>query len=189
MKKFSIRKEHNFVLDANGSQRYKTDGMGNDVYRRRDPPFACDANNRYFYGCDCAGNQFYPIRNKKSVFIADPHTGTPIFAKYADGTQRYPTDDLNNEYYMTVNNEPYLLRKPNGEVYLAKTRKGSEMIPWNCANNYFTDEPHIYMRDAAGNSVYIKETQIPRVFQSLIRCICQISVICPKFITCTTKLV
>lgn len=180
--------EANFVVNRDGKEIYARDRRGNQIYPNREHNiFAQDCAGDYYYAKDARGNEYYPIRDNRSLFIID-HTNKNIrLALMVDGTQRYPKDAKGNEYYLRENKQPLLMRKSSGERYLAKSRNGHALIPWNYIQDYISEEPCVYSRDTDGNTVYVKESAFPPAFKALIRCICHISVICPNVTGCHTR--
>lgn len=178
----------NFVVDRDGKEIYARDRTGKELYpNREDNVFARDATGDFYYAKDARGNEYYPVRGNRSLFIVD-HTNQNIrLALMADKTQRYPQDGKGNEYYWRENGEPLLMRTSTGERYLAKSRNGHALIPWNYMKDYISNEPCVYSKDSNGNTVYVKESAFPPAFKALIRCICHISVICPKVTGCHTR--
>lgn len=173
-----------FLSNDQGKQIYARDRKGNQYYPKRNKNvFARDGFDECYYAKDKFGNEYYPIKNKKSLLVKDSLNSNVRLALYADGTQRYPIDSKGNEYYLTDENQrPFILKKKDGEVYFAKNRKGYPMIPWNCIENI--NEPLVYTWDSAGNLVYIKESLFPTVLHPLIRFVCNVTVICPRYEGC-----
>lgn len=179
----------NFVVDEYGKEHYARDKKGNELYPNRDMNiFARDGSGNFYYARDVKGNEYYPIWQNQSLFLIDPVNKNIRLALYKDGTQRYPKDAKGNEYYLLENKEPLLLRKSNGDYYLAQSKNGHELIPWNYFMKYVKAEPCIYSKDAYGNTVYLKESEFSPAFKALIRIICQISVICPKVTGCHSRI-
>lgn len=177
-----------FLVGDYGREVYARDRKGNQLYPKRDTNiFARDASGDYYYAKDAKGNEHYPIRGNQSLFVIDHVNQRIRLALYADGTQRYPSDSKGNEYYFKESRHPFVMRRNSGEKYLAKSKAGRELIPWNHMQEYVSDEPCVYSRDANGNTVYLKESELPRAFKALIRCICHISVICPNVTGCHTR--
>ena len=177
-----------FIKDRFGRETYARDRKGNQLYPKRSKRvFARDRSGEFYYAKDNMGNEHYPIIKNKSVFIQDSLNANMKLALGADGSQRYPSDSKGNEYYLTENQIPFLMRNQNGEVYFAKNRKGYPMIPWNYLHQVADNEPLVYVRDSAGNLVYVKESLFPSALHLLIRCMCNASLICPRFDECITK--
>lgn len=177
-----------FLTDEYGKQVYARDRKGNQIYPDRDQNvFAMDATGDFYYAKDLHGNEYYPVRKNKSLFITDKENKRILLALYADRTQRYPKDGKGNEYYLRDEKEPFLMRRNSGESYLAKSRNGTVLIPWNFLKEYIGEEPCVYSRDADGNTVYVKESAFPPACKALIRIICHISVICPNITGCHTR--
>lgn len=176
-----------FLTDEDGNEVYAVDEAGNQLYPNRDGDvFARDRTGRPYYAKDAAGNEYYPVRKGRSLFLLDARNEIRT-ALAADGTQRYPADSKGNEYYWRRDDEPFLLRKGTGEAYLARSKNGNELIPWNRMREYAGDEPCIYAKDSEGNTVYVKESDFPGACKALIRCLCHVSVICPKMTQCHTR--
>lgn len=177
-----------FVVDASGRERYARDAQGNEKYPQRlETPFARDAAGEGYYARDALGNEYYPVRNNRALFLHDPVRGGIRLALMADGTQRYPCDAKRNEYYWQDQGKPMLLRKNTGHVYLARSKNGHELIPWNHLQESVGPEPCVFSKDANGNTVYLRESDFPPPFKALIRCLCHISVICPRVTGCHTR--
>lgn len=158
-----------FNTDRYGKEIYARDRKNNEFYpKRRKVVFARDSSGEFYYAKDNVGNEFYPVRKNKSIFIEDSLNPNIKLALNADGSQRYPNDCNGNEYYLTENGKPYLMRKVNGEIYFAKSRRGYTLIPWNHIQN--ENEPMIYLRDSAGNLVYVKECSLYLRCQGKLRC-------------------
>lgn len=173
--------KYSFIENTIGRQEYPKDSKGNEKYpRRKNNLFARDENGNYFYAKDKDGNEYHPTRDKISVFITDPITKEMKLALYANKTQRYPNDGKGNEYYLTKDGKPYLLRNTNGKPYLARSRKGIGLIPWNHISEFIDDKPFLNSTDSVGNSIYLNESETPEIWQFMLRCICRISIICPK---------
>ncbi|GFR03375.1 hypothetical protein TNCT_463501 [Trichonephila clavata] len=78
----------------------------------------------------------------------------------SDGMERFPRDAKGNEYYLQKDGKPLLLRKTNGEYYLARNRKGYKLIPSNLLAEFATDnEPFLFTKDVLGNIVYVRPSQ------------------------------
>lgn len=170
-----------FAVDENGTEQYARDEQGNQVYPRRNHDiFARDCTGEYYYAKDVAGNEYYPVRDGRSLFLVDAVNSRIRLALMADGTQRYPKDAKGNEYYLKEGDKPFLLRRGTGETYLARSKNGHEMIPWNHLQEFVGDEPCVFSKDGEGNTVYMRESEFPQAFKALIRCICHISGICPN---------
>lgn len=168
-----------FYKDKYGKEFYARDKKNNEFYpRNRKVVFARDSSGMFYYAKDNMGNEFYPVKKNKSILITDSTSPNGKLALYADGSQRYPYDTKGNEYYLTADEKPYLMRKENGEVYFAKNRNGYPMIPWNYIQNICENEPLIHFRDSAGNLVYMKESCIYLRCQAIIKC-----PICDRWIT------
>ena len=179
-----------FVRNEYGVECYAIDRKGNQIYPNRERNiFARNASGNYYYAKDVNGNEYYPVRNNKSLYFLDPENQLIRLALKADGTQRYPIDSKGNEYYWKKEGkQPFLLRRNTGEIYLARSKNGHELIPWNYLQEFIGEDPCVFARDANGNTVYIKESTFPTAFRALIRCICHISVICPNVTGCHTNL-
>lgn len=173
-----------FLVDPSSRELYARDRKGNELYPKSGS-FAKDPEGSFYYARDVHGNELYPVQKRKSILLSKGH-----HARYADGAQRYPTDSNGNEYYLTCgeNNEPYLMRKASGETYLAKNKNGQTLIPWNHLHEFISNDPHVCSKDAAGNNVYVNESAFPPALQALIRCLCHISIICPRMVGCNTRL-
>lgn len=178
-----------FVTTEYGKELYARDRKGNELYPNRAVNiFARDGMGELYYAKDAKGNEYYPSRQNQSLFLIDPINKNIKLALYKDGTQRYPTDSKGNEYYLQENEQPYLMRKRSGEYYLAKSKNGQELIPWNYLQEFVGKNPCIYSKDAYGNTVYLKESEFSPAAKALIRCICHMSVMCPKIARCHTRL-
>lgn len=163
-----------FLKGENGRERYARDKNGNELYpRRKHNLFARNEKGQMYYARDRDGNEFYPCLNGQSIVIPGR------IAKFANNTQRYPSDAKGNEYYLQHEGEPYLLRQESGETYLAKTRKGIPMTPWN-ELHVNDNKPYVCTRDAAGNCVYVHETDLPPSLKSICNCLCHCVTICPS---------
>lgn len=177
-----------FVVNNFGKEIYARDKRGNQIYPNRNQNiFARDATGDYYYAKDFLNNEYYPVKNNRSLFITDPINMNIRLALYADGSQRYPTDSRGNEYYLRENGQPILMRRKNGDYYLAKNKNGHMLVPWNYMKEYIGNEPCVYSKDAAGNSIYVKESAVPPALKALVRCICYISIICPRIAGCNTN--
>ncbi|KAG8173086.1 hypothetical protein JTE90_001070 [Oedothorax gibbosus] len=100
-------------------RRYARDKNGNEIYpRRRHTLFSRNEEGQEYYARDKNGNEFYPCLNGQSVVIPER------LAKFANNTQRYPSDAKGNEYYLQHQGKPYLLRQESGGNVLGQTRKG-----------------------------------------------------------------
>ncbi|GIY04387.1 uncharacterized protein CDAR_54211 [Caerostris darwini] len=170
-----------FVVDRIGTELYARDRRGNQFYpRRRHNIFAKTRHGFEYYAKDNAGNEKYPVIQKRSLLIIDPQTHIVKLARFADGTQRYPHDMKGNEYYLREKGLPYLLQNSEGKPYLAKSFRGAPFIPWNYFQEYsLNDHLHTPGKDAAGNTIYVDERNLPPWLQNLVRCMCEIVVICP----------
>lgn len=168
-----------FNTDKYGKEVYARDRKNNEFYpKSKKNVFARDNSGMFYYAKDNMGNEFYPVRKNKSIFIQDSLNPNIKLALYADGTQRYPVDSKGNEYYLTENGKPYLMRRNNGEIYFAKNRKDCSLIPWNHIQHLCENEPLIYLRDSAGNLVYVRESSIYLRCQAYLKC-----PICDRWIT------
>lgn len=162
-----------FVVDADGKERYARDHKGNELYpNRKNNLFARNQHHEEFYARDSLGNETYPSVNGQSILIPGR------LARFANGNQRYPTDAKGNEYYLKDSGVPYLLRQNDGSTYLARSRKGIPMIPWNSLR-VSDDTPYICSKDAAGNCVYVHETDLPENLKMICNCLCQCVSQCP----------
>lgn len=177
-----------WVVNLNGKEVYARNRRGGEIYPNRDRNlFARNVSGDCYYAKDEKGDEYYPVRGNQSVFLMNPVTKSIRLALYGDGSERYPRDRRGNEYYFTEEKHPLLIRKNTGEFYLAKSRNGHELIPWNHLQEYVSSEPCVYSKDSNGNTVYLKESTLPGAFKALIRCICHISVICPNVTGCHTR--
>ncbi|GFT05731.1 uncharacterized protein TNCV_3925311 [Trichonephila clavipes] len=112
----------------------------------------------------------YPLQQGKSVIIQDIE-GKFRLAKTSNGTERYPRDAKGNEYYLQWDGKPLLLRKPNGEHYLAHNRKGFQLIPWNLLAEYaINNEPYLFTKDVLGNNVYVRQSELPQRLSAICQC-------------------
>lgn len=164
-----------------GVETYARDRYGNQLYpRRKEHVFARSRGGKEYYARDKDGNETYPIVNDKSLLIVDPDTFEVKVALTTDGTERYPRDAKGNEYYLRRSEVPYLLKNGRGEEYLAKSRQGNHLIPWNLLQEHMDgDKPHVYLKDTAGNAVYANQTDFSPFAQALCNCICQFILMCP----------
>lgn len=185
---YPARSKTGFVVNESGKEMYAVDRKGCQLYPNRDRQiFARDCSGDFYYAKDAQGNEYYPVRSNQSLFLIDSVNSRIRLALYADGTQRYPQDARGNEYYFKDREHPFLMKKHSGESYLARSKNGHELIPWNHIQDYISNEPCVYSRDSNGNTVYLKESEIPQAFKALIRCLCHISVICPNVTGCHTR--
>lgn len=168
------RRSKEFYTDPlTGDQVYATDRKGNERYpKRKCNYFARNRFGREYYARDSKRNEFYPKLGGKSRFIYDPYNVK--IARFADGTQRYPTDQRGNEYYLRHEGKPFPLRDAKGVIYWAKTRRGHEMIPKEYVEN---EKGIVFFKDAEGNFVYVKN--LNKTMERMFRCICEILMICP----------
>lgn len=197
-----------YARDRGGKQLYprlERSGFRLRSFRRRsgeDPEpstraFACDASGDRYYARDAAGDEYYPLWRDRSLCLTAAWVGEgggecverPRPALRADGTERYPTDSGGDEYYWREvdGKTPRLLRMGTGETYLASNRNGHALIPWNRLQEHVGEEPCVYTRDAGGNTVYVRESAFPPAYQAIVRCVCHLSVICPKLTGCHTR--
>lgn len=177
-----------WVVNDRGDQVYARNRRRCEIYPNRiQNVFARDASGNYYYAKDIKGDEYYPVRGNQSLFLMAGINNLKL-ARYADGSERYPQDSKGNEYYFREGKKhPLLMRRNTGEFYLARSRKGHELIPWNHLQEYVSNEPCVYSRDSNGNTVYLKESVLPQAFKTLIRCLCHISVICPNVTGCHTR--
>lgn len=174
-----------FVVDERGKEVYARDRKGNQLYPKRDTNvFAQDSSGDQYYAQDLKGDEYYPVRGDQSLFVIDAINRNIRLALYADGTQRYPQDSRGNEYYFKEQENPLLMRRNTGERYLARSKSGQELIPWNHLQEFISNEPCIYSTDSNGNTVYLKESSLPGAVKTLMRCICHINVVCPNVTGC-----
>ena len=165
-----------FVMEDDGRERYARDHDGNEMYpKRKNNLFAKNAMGEEYYAQDKVGNELYPCFHGQSILIPGR------LARYANGNQRYPTDAKGNEYYLQDQGKPYLMRQKDGETYLAKTRKGIPMIPWN-SMKVTDDKPYMCTQDASGNCVYVHETDLPQSLKMFCNCLCQCVTLCPAML-------
>lgn len=170
-----------FVQLMNGGERYALDCRGNELYpKRKENVFARDKWGREYYAKEKNGDEMYPLVNKQSLFIIDPQTMSVKVARNADGKEKYPRDSKDNEYYLRKEQVPFLLKDKQGEPYLAQSRQGHNLIPWNVLQDYMDGEkPYVHTKDAGGNSIYTDQSNLHPLVQILVRCVCQVMVICP----------
>ncbi|GFQ88201.1 hypothetical protein TNCT_361941 [Trichonephila clavata] len=84
------------------------------------------------------------------------------------------------EYYLQKDGKPLLLRKANGEYYLARNRKGYKLVPWDLLAEFATDnEPFLFTKDVLGNNVYVRQSELPQKLSALCNCVCNILFDCP----------
>ncbi|GFY66888.1 hypothetical protein TNIN_179181 [Trichonephila inaurata madagascariensis] len=159
--KYRKKKTNYFVKTRNGDERYAFDIKKGEIYPKKGLLYAKNRMGKLYYARDLKGNEKYGIRNKKSVLI--DHEGEIQLAKYQSGKERYPYDHKGNEYYLTCDNEPYLLRDEEGIKYYAQDRKGNTLIPWNYYNY---DKEWMETTDSNNNKVYCPINNCP------INCIC-----------------
>lgn len=168
-----------FLSTPGGGERYARDRRGNQMYPRSNNPFARDKSYQEYYAQDYQGHEIYPCRNKKSIVLSEGERYK--IAKFADGSQRYPTDDKGNEYYLQYEGKPFLLQRNDGSNYFAKSHKGTTLIPWNYLHEQLNgDACFFYTKDAAGNGVYVAENELPQSLKLVCRCICQMIFLCPR---------
>ncbi|GFQ87740.1 hypothetical protein TNCT_275161 [Trichonephila clavata] len=93
-------------------------------------------------------------------------------------TAHSPKSITRNSASTYINN--VLLRKPNGEYYLAQNRKGYKLIPWNLLAEYAIDnEPYLFTKDVVGNNVYVRQSELPQRLSAICQCVCNILFDCP----------
>lgn len=170
-----------FLKDELGNERYARNKRGSEMYpKRREKIFARDKRGLEYYATDAEGDEMYPIVRNQSKFIINASTQRVKIARFKNGTQRYPSDDKGNEYYLRDEGTPFLLRTSKGNTYLAKNRRGIVMIPWNCFNQFSNGNvPYAPFVDAGGNVVYVNHENVSRVANAFLRCLCEMIVICP----------
>lgn len=178
-KKKKGREHASFQTLANGREVYARDRRGAEIYP--ETTFAKDERGEPYYARDADGHEYYPLRKKRSLPIPG---GKP--ARYRDGTERYPTDDRGNEYYWKRDGVPYLMKDATGRPYLAKTRKGHALIPWNFLQDYVTNEPYRCSVDSDKNFVYVNEVDLSPFCKLVMRCVCNVIVLCPSAFGCVT---
>lgn len=167
------RNNETYAKGKDGGERYP---------RRSSHLFIKDSSGEFRYARDKDGNEYYPIVKNKSVVMLNPVTLDFQLAYDAHGNEVYPKDGHGNEYYLTFEGKPFLLHRANGSPYYAKTHKGSTLIPWN--HIPVSETPLLFGKDAAGNLVYMTESDLPKSVKTLIQCLCHIAVICPKEFNC-----
>ncbi|GFW00122.1 hypothetical protein TNCV_3569091 [Trichonephila clavipes] len=114
------------------------------------------------------GSEYYS-KKKKKPFIKD-----------RSGEREISTRRKGNGHYLQWVGKPLLLRKPNGEHYLAHNRKGFQLIPWNLLAEYaINNEPYLFTKDVLGNNVYVRQSELPQRLSAICQCVCNILFDCP----------
>lgn len=109
-----------FLEDETGRQVYAHARSGRQLYPKRGSVFARDRSGNFYYAKDADGHEYYPVRDNRSLYLMDPVNQRIRLALYTDGTQRYPRDAKDNEYYWREEQDrPFLMRRSTGEQYLA----------------------------------------------------------------------
>lgn len=177
-----------FLKNERGDEVYARDRKGNELYPRtkRLVLIAKDRFGREYYARDKAGNQIYPLWRRRSVPI---RRDDPVAAVTKEGSQRYLVDDRGNEFYWKRGDEPVVLKNESGDEYLARTRNGREMIPWNYLSRVTPEEhPLMSARDVNGNLVYFKRSDVSRGVEGLFRCMCELLLVLPVTLSIITML-
>ncbi|MDI4567827.1 MAG: hypothetical protein E7Y34_01960 [Mycoplasma sp.] len=166
------KKDPVFVKSEYGHERYAIHSQKGEIYPDKGDPFAKTRDGLPYYAKDRKGNEKYPLQRKKSLVIQIQNEF--VLAKYADGKERYPVDFRGNEYYLVKNEEPYVLKDAQGEIYSAKTCSGKVLIPWNYFEQYKYLLSEHYKRtcDAAGNCVYQSTVPVEEILKKLFPCLC-----------------
>lgn len=170
-----------FLKDRRGKELYARNRHGSQLYPKRNKNmFARNEKGFEYYAKTNKADEFYPLVNGRSIFITDPTTFQVKVARMADGTERYPKDGKGHEYYLRNEGIPFVLKKSDGETYLARNRRGDSLIPWNYFKEFIPDNvPHTPHMDAGGNVVYSNQENVSKLTNLLIKCLCEILVVCP----------
>lgn len=167
-----------FPKNEMGDEVYICSLEGDEMYPKKGPyPFARDRFGQPFYAKTAKKHEIYPMRHGYSVLISNTDETEPVLALYASGKQRYPTNWKGHEYYLRVDDEPFLLRDESGRPYFARTKSGVAMIPakffYDCRD---TNQKYFLGLDAAKNVVYSEGKKLvtckSKIKRFLLTCLC-----------------
>lgn len=113
-------------------------------------------DNMQIYALDKFGNQKYPLNRSRKEKLAKNKLQNFYYAKFADGSDFYPMDDLKNEWAFSLNNETVIAVTSNNEPKVPISNEGK--VKYLKKNNkevlYVFENKPFYGKNVSGEETY-----------------------------------